>query len=65
MVVGKYSSRVNEDMDRVPICKLPNISHEILLEEERKVRKFLGRGQRIETSRSEDHSIGRRVCKAL
>jgi len=52
-------------MDRVPIYKIPDITHEILLEKERKFRKILGRGQRIEMSRSEDHLIGRRVFKAL
>jgi hypothetical protein len=50
MVVGKYSLRVNEEMGRVPIWKLPDLTHEIgiwtheiLLRKEIKGRKFVGR----------------------
>jgi hypothetical protein len=37
MVVGKYSSRVNEEMGRVAVWELPDMTHEILLGKERKV----------------------------
>jgi len=50
MVVGKSSSRVNEDMGRVPIWKLPDLAHEIgnwthtiWVRKERKGRKIMGR----------------------
>jgi hypothetical protein len=46
MVVGNSSSRVNEEMGIVPIWKLPDLTHEILLWKERKEKK--NRGQRVE-----------------
>jgi hypothetical protein len=46
MVVGKSSSRVNEEMGRVPIWKLPDMTHKILLGKERKGRKFMGKGKK-------------------
>jgi hypothetical protein len=52
-------------MGRVPIWKLPDLTHEILLEKARKVRKIVGRGQRIHTNGSKDHSRGSRACEAL
>jgi len=43
VVVGKSSSRVNEEMGRVPIWKLPDLNHIILPRKERKERKIVGR----------------------
>jgi hypothetical protein len=34
LVVGKSSSRVKEEMGRVPIWKIHDLTHEILLEKE-------------------------------
>jgi len=52
LVVGNSSLRVNEDMGRVPIRKILDLTCEILLENERKVREIGGRGKNIHTSRS-------------
>jgi len=52
LVVEKSSSRVNEEMGRVPIWKIPYLTHEIwiwtheiLLRKKRKGRKIVGRGK--------------------
>jgi hypothetical protein len=52
-------------MGRVPIWKIPDLTHEILLGKERKVRKIVGRGKKIHTNGSRDHSRERRACEAL
>jgi hypothetical protein len=52
-------------MGRVPIWKLPDMTHKILLGKERKVRKIMGRGKKIHTNGSKDHSRGSRACEAL
>jgi hypothetical protein len=44
MVVGNSSSRFNEEMGRVPIWKLPDMTNEIFLGKEIKGRKIMGRG---------------------
>jgi hypothetical protein len=45
MVVGKYSSRVNDEIDRVPIRKKNyDMTQKILVEKERKEKKIVGRG---------------------
>jgi hypothetical protein len=45
MVVGKYSSSINDEIGRVPIWKNNYyMTHKILLEKERKERKIVGRG---------------------
>jgi hypothetical protein len=36
LVIGKYYSRDTEDMGRVPIWKILDMNHEILLGKERK-----------------------------
>jgi hypothetical protein len=50
MVVGKSSSRFNEEMGRVPIWKIPDLTHKIGIwthkifsRKERKGRKIVGR----------------------
>jgi hypothetical protein len=55
MVVGKYSSRVIEEMGRVPTWKIPYLTqkigiwtHKILLRKERKGNKFVGRRGEVE-----------------
>jgi len=52
MVVGKSSTRVNEEMSIVPIWKLLDLTHEIriwiheiLFKKARKGRKLMGRGE--------------------
>jgi hypothetical protein len=52
LVVGKSSSRENEEMGKVHVYKLLDLNHGISLEKERKFRKIVGRGKKIETSRS-------------
>jgi hypothetical protein len=52
-------------MGKISVWKLPDLTHEIFLEKERKVRKIVGRGNKIHMNRSEDHSRGSIACKAL
>jgi hypothetical protein len=46
-------------MGKVPILKLLDLNHEILLEKERKFRKNVGRGKMIWMSKSECQFRGR------
>jgi hypothetical protein len=56
LVVGKSSSRVNEEMGKVTVRKILDMTHEILLGKSRKVMKMMGRGNKIHMNGSKDHS---------
>jgi hypothetical protein len=64
-MVVKYSSRVNEDMGRVIVWKLLDMTHEMLLGKTRKVKKIVGIGQKIHTNGLRDHSRKSRAHEAL